>query len=171
MSRIETRPGSLLLILAVAGGDLLTKYLVQGRLDLHDRIPVAGDYVRLTLIYNPGAAFGMSLGSYSRPVFTVLAVAALVLLAVLLVRTPASERLRLFSLAVIMGGALGNVLNRLWIASGVVDWIDVGIGALRWPAFNLADAGITLGAVALAFSFWGEGRSERRREIQADSAR
>lgn len=168
MSRNTIRLGSLgLLAITVAGADLFTKHLVQTRLAVHEQVPLVGDYMRLTHIYNPGAAFGLSLGAYSRPVFVVLTLAALAFLIVLLARSSASDGIRILSLTAIIGGALGNLLNRIWIERGVVDWIDVGIGATRWPAFNLADAAITVGAISLALSFWGEGRREGRREVES----
>lgn len=60
------------------------------------------------------------------------------------------------ALSAILGGALGNLANRALIEQGVVDWIDVGVGTLRWPVFNLADIAITTGAVLLALSLWRE---------------
>ena len=56
------------------------------------------------------------------------------------------------------GGAAGNVINRLWSAAGVVDFIDVGVGPLRWPTFNLADTAISGGAILLAWALWAEER-------------
>lgn len=166
MSTKTVRLGSVMLLaITVAGADLFTKHLVQTRLDLHEQVPVVGEYVRLTHIYNPGAAFGLSLGAYSRPVFLVLTLAVLVFLITMLARSSQSDGIRILSLTAIIGGALGNLLNRVWIEHGVVDWIDVGIGSTRWPAFNLADAAITVGAILLALSFWGEGRSEAHAEV------
>ena len=57
-----------------------------------------------------------------------------------------------------IGGALGNLINRIWSTAGVVDFLDVGVGASRWPTFNVADVGVCVGAFLLALVFWGEDR-------------
>jgi signal peptidase II len=90
-----------------------------------------GEIARLTLAYNPGAAMSLSLGPYSRLGFSLLAVAALVLLAGLYRRLPRGAELATAGMALVAGGALGNALDRLRSARGVVDFIDVGIGAAR----------------------------------------
>jgi signal peptidase II len=76
--------------------------------------------------------------------------------------TRPGDRFRLGSLALICGGAAGNLIDRLRSAQGVVDFLDVGVGAWRWPTFNVADSAITIGAVALALSLWAEGRAAER---------
>ena len=76
--------------------------------------------------------------------------------------TPPGERLRPLALGLVVGGALGNLINRLWSTRGVVDFIDVGIGRHRWPTFNVADIGVTIGALALAWVFWREDRGAHR---------
>jgi signal peptidase II len=65
----------------------------------------------------------------------------------------------LFVLGLLVAGAVGNVVDRLRSAQGVVDFIEVGIGSYRWPTFNVADSAITVGAIALAVSLWLEGRA------------
>ncbi len=70
------------------------------------------------------------------------------------------DRFRLFALALVCAGAVGNVVDRIRSAQGVVDFVDVGIGAARWPTFNVADSAITVGAIALAVSLWLEGRQQ-----------
>jgi signal peptidase II len=147
--------------MAIGAADLLTKWLVQSHLAQYERVPLIGDYVRLTHIYNPGAAFGISLGSWSRPLFIVLTLAALVALGSMLAGQRSSNRAHFLALTAIAGGALGNLANRIVVERGVVDWIDVGIGAVRWPVFNLADIAITCGAVLLAVSLWREDSGPR----------
>jgi signal peptidase II len=73
--------------------------------------------------------------------------------------TPATDRFRLAALALVCGGAAGNLVDRIRSPQGVVDFLDVGIGAWRWPTFNVADSAITVGAIALAISLWLEGRA------------
>ena len=70
------------------------------------------------------------------------------------------DNLRTFALALLCGGAVGNALDRLRSADGVVDFIDVGVGASRWPTFNVADVAVTLGAALLAWALWGEADDE-----------
>jgi signal peptidase II len=109
-----------------------------------------GEVVRFTLTYNPGAAMGLSLGPHSRLGFSLLAVAALVALVGLYRRLPRGAELATAGLALVAGGALGNAFDRLRSARGVVDFIDVGVGAARFWTFNVADIAITVGAIVLA---------------------
>jgi len=116
--------------------------------------PVWGDGLRWTLVYNPGAAFGLHFGPFSRWIFIALTVAALVLLGRLYLETPLLHRVRTLALALVTGGALGNLLDRLKSPRGVVDFIDVGVGVWRWPTFNVADIAVTTGAILLAWVLW-----------------
>lgn len=135
--------------------DAFTKLLAVDRLiPAHLPHPIFGDGVRLTLVYNPGAAFGLHLGSQSRWIFIALTVVALVLLWRLYLDTALVDRLRLFALALVSGGALGNVMDRLKSARGVVDFIDLGVGTWRWPTFNVADIAVTTGAILLGWVLW-----------------
>ena len=137
--------------IAVVLADAFTKAIAVDALGpVHLPRPVIGDALRLSLVYNQGAAFGLHLGVYSRWIFTALTFGALVLLWNLYRSTKAGDRLRLFALALVSGGAVGNVLDRLKSGRGVVDFIDVGIGTHRWPTFNVADMALSCGAVLLA---------------------
>lgn len=146
--------------------DLFTKLLVQRTLHLYESIPVLGDFFRLTYIYNPGAAFGLHLGPYSRYIFLTLAFVALGVLMVMYRHTPAADRVRLFAIGAIAGGALGNVIDRIRSPEGVVDFLDFGIGALRWPVFNIADTAVTIGAILLLASLWAEDRQRDQEESE-----
>jgi signal peptidase II len=152
--------GKAVLFGGVLGGvvalDLVTKLMVQRTVDLYQQIPIVGDYIRLTYIHNPGAAFGIELGDHSRIIFLVLSGIALLALGAMYWFTPASDRLRLASIALICGGALGNLMDRVRSAAGVVDFLDVGVGTVRWPVFNVADIAVTTGAIVLALSLWKE---------------
>ncbi|MDA1082033.1 MAG: signal peptidase II [Gemmatimonadetes bacterium] len=117
---------------------------------------VIGDMLRLTLVYNPGAAFGLHLGQYSRWIFTALTIAALGLLIRLYRETLPGDLRRVVAIALVAGGALGNLLDRFRSARGVVDFIDVGVGTHRWPTFNIADMAVSCGAILLAFVLWRE---------------
>lgn len=142
--------------------DACTKQVArQSLLPEHTPHELVGDLLRLTLVYNPGAAFGMSAGPYSRWVFTVLAAGAMIVLWRLYRVTPISDRARLLALGLVMGGAIGNLVNRLWSKRGVVDFLDVGIGSHRWPTFNFADVGVSIGAILLAWLLWREDKSKQ----------
>ncbi|HEX2091452.1 MAG TPA: signal peptidase II [Longimicrobiaceae bacterium] len=161
--------GKLGIYLGVVGGvlvlDILTKYVVQRTLRLYEPVPVLGDFFRLTYIFNRGAAFGLHLGDYSRYIFTALTVAAIIGLFVWFRTTPATDRMRLFALASVTGGAIGNLIDRIRSHQGVVDFLDFGIGNLRWPVFNVADIAVTCGAILLAVSLWREDvRAARERD-------
>lgn len=136
--------------------DVSTKLLVQQNFYLYQQIDVIGEYVRLTYIHNPGAAFGIHLGQYSRQIFLVLSVIALTALIGMYWFTPASDRTRLGAIALICAGAIGNLIDRVRLEAGVVDFIDVGVGTVRWPVFNVADMAVTAGAIVLALSLWKE---------------
>jgi signal peptidase II len=145
-----------LLVLALAAADWFTKSLVQRFMEPYQQIDLIGDYVRLTYIFNPGAAFGIHLGEASRGVFLVLSLVALVALAAMYRLTPAVREGRLTAIALIVGGALGNLVDRVRHEHGVVDFMDIGVGTVRWPVFNVADVAVTAGAVVLALSLWRE---------------
>jgi signal peptidase II len=150
------------LVLGVLLLDVSTKWLVQSSLTMYEQVDVIGEYVRLTYIYNPGAAFGIHLGPNSRFIFLFLSVIALVALAGMYWATPIADRLRLASIALICGGAIGNLIDRLRSERGVVDFLDVGVGTIRWPVFNVADIAVTTGAILLALSLWNEERQVER---------
>jgi signal peptidase II len=118
--------------------------------------PVLGNVLRLTLVYNPGAAFGIHLGQYSRWIFTALTIGALWLLWRLYRETPAGDTRRVVAISLVIGGAVGNLVDRLRSARGVTDFIDVGIGTTRWPTFNVADMAVSCGAILLAWVLWRE---------------
>jgi len=147
---------------AVLALDACSKTAVQRNFHLYEQRELIGEYVRLTYIHNPGAAFGISVGPYSSLVFAVLSIVALAALVAMYAATPPQDRLRLHAIALIAGGALGNLWNRLVSRAGVLDWIDVGIGNTRWPVFNFADIAVTTGAIILALSLWREEEAASR---------
>jgi len=153
---------------AVVVSDVITKLIAEATLARRLPLSVIGDVVQLRLVYNQGAAFGLDVGENSRWVFFGLAIIALVVLGSMVRSTRPGDRFRLLALALVCGGAAGNLIDRVRSAQGVVDFIDVGVGAWRWPTFNVADSAITVGAIALALSLWQEGRAHQRvKEAQA----
>lgn len=148
-------------LLLVTAMDVFTKALAVSRLvPQRMRHEIVGDWVSFTLVYNPGAAFGLQLGQYSRAVFIALTVVALGILGRLYLRTRPGDSARVAALALVCGGAVGNLLDRLRSVQGVVDFIDVGIGDSRWPTFNVADMAVSLGAILLAWVLWEEDRDD-----------
>ena len=133
--------------------DCATKHAAETHL-LPAHVPheFLGELVRLTLAYNPGAAMSLSLGEHSRVGFSLLALSALLILGQLYRRTSPGDGLAAAGLALIASGALGNLLDRLRSPRGVVDFIDVGVGDLRFWTFNVADVGITCGAILLVLA-------------------
>jgi signal peptidase II len=149
------------LLAIVLALDVSTKSLAVRHL-VPEYVPheVLGDWVQLTLAYNPGASFGIGVGPYSRTVFIALAAFALVILGQLYRATAPSDRTRAIALALVSAGALGNLLDRIRSARGVVDFIDLGVGTARFYTFNVADVAITGGAVLLAWILWQEDRKQ-----------
>jgi signal peptidase II len=147
--------------------DIVTKVIAQRTLPPYRPVPVLGDFFRLTYIYNPGAAFGLNLGEWSRFIFLGLALVAVVVLFLMYRSTPLQDRARLVAISLVTGGALGNVIDRIRSPRGVVDFFDFGIGSVRWPVFNIADIAVTCGAVLLAISLWREDTAVRRDAEQA----
>ncbi len=148
--------------------DLGTKLLAETFLLRHADISVLGEWLQLRLVHNPGAAFGLHLGPYSRWIFLVIAALAILILARMSRRTVPGDWFRQLALGLVCGGAAGNLLDRVRSAQGVVDFLDMGVGALRWPTFNVADMAVTVGAVALAYSLWRE--DARRAEPESAPA-
>ncbi len=165
MERNEHGNGRLFwpVIAIVILSDLLTKWIAVA--DLYPRgVPreVFGDVVRLTLVYNRGAAFGLHLGEHSRWIFLALSLGALVILWQLYRTTPARDIVRILAIALVSGGAIGNLIDRIRGPQGVVDFLDIGLRDLRWPTFNVADMAVSTGAVLLAWVLWGEDRANAR---------
>ena len=144
--------------------DVLTKYLaVRYLMPQHIPHPIIGEFVRFTLAFNPGAAFSMSLGAYSRIVFGSFAFIALIILWRLYRASAATDTIRVLALGLAWGGAAGNLIDRFLqqrdgVRNGVVDFIDVGIGDVRFWTFNVADSAVTVGALLLAWVLWREDR-------------
>lgn len=130
--------------------DIATKQWALATLQHGIPREVMGEYLRWTLGFNTGAAMGLHLGSWSRPFFTVVAIIMIGVLVRLYHTSAPHQRLQVALLAFITSGALGNLWDRLRWDRGVVDFIDVGVGSVRFWTFNVADMGISVGAVLLA---------------------
>jgi len=158
--------GVVLLVLAL---DLATKIAAEVWLRRYIGVPIIGDFFQLRLVYNPGAAFGINVGEYSRWVFMGLSIAALGVLGSMLRTTQAGDTIRLHALALICSGAAGNLVDRFRSERGVVDFLDFTFGNWHFPTFNIADTAVTCGAFLLAWSLWNEGRVAERLPVPSEA--
>ena len=158
---------------AILVADILTKRWAVAALPGAPRPDFLGGHVPLTLAYNRGAAFGISVGNDPRWFFIPVTLLALGLIISLLTTTPGSDRVRIVALSFVVSGALGNLIDRVRWDRGVVDFIgpvDLPFTTWNWPIFNIADMAISCGAVLLAISFWLEGRREKQARAAADQS-
>jgi len=135
------------LVLVVLGLDQATKLYVHTTFALYESRPVIAHLFAFTYVRNSGAAFGMlarQSETFLRLFFPAVTVLALVGLFTYFVLVPSQHALRLWGLCLIISGALGNGLDRLWLGQ-VIDFIDVHWYAYHWPAFNVADSSICIG--------------------------
>src|SRR4029453_5303242 len=100
---------------------------------------------------------------YSRYIFMILTVGALIILWRLYQSTREGDLARTLAIALVCAGAIGNLIDRIRWHEGVVDFIDVGFRDMRWPTFNVADMAVSTGAFLLAWVLWGDDRAERAR--------
>ncbi|MCR4396164.1 MAG: signal peptidase II [Candidatus Saccharicenans sp.] len=136
--------------------DQLSKYLVARNLNLYQVVEVIPGFFNLTRIHNRGAIFGF-LGNTGQPLaLVVLNVGALLAFAVVayyFLKTPPEMVLTRVSLALIISGAMGNILDRIF-RGYVIDFLDFYVGRYHWPFFNLADSCISVGAILLIFNLF-----------------
>jgi signal peptidase II len=162
--RIKTLLMPLGLIAAILTSDILTKYLVVHNFGFGERADYLGGFLRIALVYNEGGVFGIMQGHKN----LFLAVSIVVLTLMLAYYFFEKNKTALFStsMALIVSGAVGNIIDRLVPGRpGVVDFISVGVdGVYRWPSFNVADSSIVIGAFLLILVFYQE---ERRRKTEA----
>jgi len=139
---------SLTIALIVLALDLVSKYWVESILLHGQQIPLT-DFFNLVLTYNAGAAFSFlsDASGWQRWFFSGIAAAASILI-VYLLRKHAAEKLFCLALSLVLGGALGNLWDRITLGH-VVDFLDFHVGGYHWPAFNVADSAIFLGAMFL----------------------
>jgi signal peptidase II len=138
--------------------DQLTKGWIIATMRLHDAYPVIDGFFNIVYVRNPGAAFGFLAGA--SPLFRSVFFLAVTLAAILLIlhylrQTKIEEIFLVLALALILAGAVGNLIDRIRFGE-VIDFLDVYIGAHHWPAFNIADASITTGASVLVMFLLGK---------------
>jgi len=154
--------------LTVVAIDQVTKFWVAGRMNLFESIPVVPGFFSITYVRNPGAAFGMFSEAHGllRMGFLVsVSLVAVVMLSVFFLKSPHAERVSRVAAVLVIGGALGNLIDRLRFGE-VIDFLDVFVGRLHWPAFNVADSAITIGIGMFVVSAWRE--REVRRQPRSD---
>jgi signal peptidase II len=133
--------------------DQASKLIVDRTMPLHHSIPVIDDLFNLTYIRNTGAAFGIFAGSaevFRRPFLIVVSIVASGFIVTLLRRLPERETGLITALTFILGGAIGNLIDRL-IHGEVIDFLDFFWSGYHWPAFNIADSFITVGVAITVF--------------------
>ncbi len=140
--------------------DQITKLWVAHDMQLFQSIEIL-PYFRLTYVHNTGAAFSFlsEAGGWQRWFFAALALVIGSVIAVWLTRLKAHETLLAVSLSLVLGGAIGNLIDRL--AYGyVIDFLDIYVQSWHWPAFNIADSAITLGVVLMLLESFGIGKAK-----------
>ena len=142
----------------VIGMDQVTKQIAEAQLTPHQAVNLL-PYFDWYLTYNTGAAFSLlaDAGGWQRWLFTVIAIVISFVIVQWLRKLPASETLTALSLSLILGGAIGNLIDRILLGH-VIDYIQVWLGSYPFPAFNLADAAISVGVALLILSSFGGGR-------------
>ena len=142
----------LILSLAIIVADAWTKWLVASRIDLHESIPLIPDFLQLVHVRNTGAAFGIGANADSAIVPLLLNLGAIGVFFVVVAyafRAAVTDRMLQTGLHLILGGAIGNLIDRFRLHY-VVDFVDVFVKSHHWPAFNVADSAICIG-IALLF--------------------
>lgn len=137
--------------------DQATKAIVYRTMALHGPpVPLLGEMLRLVYIHNPGAAFGLFHGS--RWFFVGVSLLSSLVLVSLALSGRYQDRWLLASFGMILGGAIGNLIDRLWLGV-VIDFIQMGVAGRYWPVYNVADIGVTLGVALLALRLLRDGRA------------
>jgi signal peptidase II len=159
---MERRPGArwLWLSLAVIAADRATKFAIERYTKDTFRRPVISDIIVLVHNQNPGIAFGLfseSNAPWLSPLLLLSSAAVIALLVWLLLTGRAGAPLAQSGIALILGGAAGNAFDRL-IHGGVTDFLEARLGSYRWPAFNVADSAISIGAALVLIELLFAGR-------------
>ncbi|WDE08156.1 signal peptidase II [Thalassomonas viridans] len=139
--------------------DQVTKHWVAGTMDLYQSIKVLS-FFNITYVHNPGAAFSFLADQpgWQRWFFAAIATIASVVFVVWLAKTPKENKMLGIAFALMLSGALGNLIDRVLLGY-VIDFLDFYIGSYRWPAFNIADSAIFVGAALMILdSFKGSGK-------------
>lgn len=142
--------------LVVVALDQVSKFLIRANQDILP-IPEEG-FFRITYTLNPGSAFGII--GHQAFFITIIAIVGIAAILIYVRYPPFNRMLVRIALGLLLGGAVGNLIDRLAFGQ-VVDFIDIGIGHYRWPAFNLADSAIVVGIILMIYYFIFLARRER----------
>lgn len=143
--------------------DRVTKIVTNEYLVLNDPTPIF-PYFNLTLVHNQGAAFGMlqSAGGWQHLLFIGMALVVSMVIVIWLNRLSRSKKMVALALALVLGGALGNLIDRIFFGY-VVDFLDIHLRGWHWPAFNVADIAICLGAFGLIWDMFRQDKLIKKR--------
>lgn len=162
----------LLLIGAIVALDQVTKALVVRAIELHDYVPLVDGLLSLSHVRNHGAAFGL-LADWNLPyqslLLSLLSLAALVAIGFYFTRLPAAARLPRLALTLVLGGAVGNVIDRIRLGY-VVDFVHVYFREYQWPDFNVADSAITIGVALLVLDILSSPETDPQAAAAGSSA-
>lgn len=148
------------LLITVFLADCTTKRAAVESLSPGTPHEVIGGTVRFNLTLNDSAAMGLPAGEHGKEILGLVSLLIVGVLGMWYRKSGSKDTLLSGALALVIAGALGNAWERLLSPSGVVDFIDIGVGALRFWTFNVADIAITFGACLLAIAVWREGSKE-----------
>jgi signal peptidase II len=160
MTSLRNRTLEIWIAVIIVVLDQATKAMVKARLPLHESVTVIPGFFDLTHVRNTGAAFGMLNNmdfAYKPAVMVLVALIALAAVASYALTLPGSQRLARLGLALILGGAIGNLIDRATMGY-VVDFVDVYVRGVHFWAFNVADSAITVGVVLMLLDVMGVGR-------------
>lgn len=144
--------------------DQVTKHWVAGTFDLYESVAVM-PYFNLTYVHNEGAAFSFlaDQGGWQRWFFAAIATAACVLFTYWMAKTPASNKVLGVGFALMLSGAMGNLIDRVLLGY-VIDFLDFYIGNSHWPAFNIADSVIFVGAALMIYDSFTSGSEDSKKD-------
>lgn len=156
-----------LVVMIVMSLDLATKRWALQELSGGRSLEILGGLVPITLTFNRGAAFGLSIGDDPRFFFVPVTLLAIGFLLTLIWQSGPGEKVRILAAALVLAGALGNLYDRVRWDRGVVDFIGpIDLGFMDWPIFNVADSAITCGAILMGISFLREDLQNRREAVE-----
>jgi len=134
--------------------DQITKFLMRSNFNLYEQVDIIKGFFKIIYVQNSGVIWGLFQNTQSKiipVIITILSISALLTVAYIFLKTPISCKLELFSLSFVVGGAIGNIIDR-FILGYVVDFIDIYIKNYHWPTFNVADSFISIGIILLLIS-------------------
>jgi len=141
-------------IFAIIIADQLSKFIIRTNFNLYEQVNVIKGFVKIIYIRNSGVIWGLFSNSKNQIIpiiITILSIAALLTVFYIFLKTSLTCKLELISLSFIMGGAVGNVIDRFSLGY-VVDFIDIYVKSYHWPTFNIADSFISIGIILLLIS-------------------